>query len=157
MKKIAWFCTVLVLIFVLFAVQKRPLSRFRFGQDATFVVTAYDRPLSTSFWTVVENGEAFVITTTTNYVGWLMANIEQPIGQSWHVVTQNEIATRNEIITLLQGYIFSVEVLPTGEVYNGYSPLLPKGVYHRGHRQNFQLAVSENAVVIGWPLILESY
>lgn len=157
MKKLLFFTGLILILFLLNVVQKQPLHKYNFSSNAEFVLTTYDKVNNNSYWSVVNGGGVYFVSTTAENVPLLLANVNGFIGQSWKIPTTEKSAVLNVIFNTLKVAAFSVEQVGGTVIYNGYSSLISDFVFNGDNKQNLQIAVLENSIMIGSPLILNSY
>ncbi len=105
-------------------------------------------------YTVDDDGD-FEIETTEDDAKKLFAVNQVVLGEGYQF--DNKSITPLEIMTYFDAEIVSECVLDGMKVKNCFSPRLKDYVMQGGERVNLQIAITEDTIKIGYPLILDSF
>lgn len=64
---------------------------------------------------------------------------------------------KRDVLDSIGGYISTVEKIDGVEIICGYAPIYNQCLYIKNKKINFQMAVKEEEIILGFPLILGSF
>ncbi len=158
MKKFAWLLLVFVLVGALLSFQKTSFVSINVPSNATYVVVTkrHSYPEYEGVQ-VVQNGNTSILTTTYETAKMLHKTLNQVQAQAWEMETSNGKEFVKQLVRNLNVQWFDSYCVGELYVLNGYTNHLNGFVRVGKHKQNLQVAMTQNKVVIGYPLLLHSY
>lgn len=158
MKKFIVFFSVLLLIGSLTFFQKGQLVDFCFANNATYVLILSHQNLpSNEQFIVTQNGNGLVVKTQKNNARKLLNAASNFVGEAWEIEGQNQEQVVKEITKKLNLKVIGYEQVNSITVLNAYTSKIGYYVLNGNEKQNVQIAMRDNFVVVGSPLILHSF
>lgn len=158
MRKLLCLLVLFFLCVTLVVFQKTNFVSFNVPASSTYVLVV-DRENIPNYEkvNVVRNGNMTILKTAKSEAEQLLNSTENVLAQAWELNKTDGMDLLKDITKNLNVKWFSTHYVGELLVLNGYSNSLSEFIYVGNKKQNLQIAISENAFVIGYPLLLHSY
>lgn len=146
---------------VVFAIVCLPLSKPVFKEYSnisncqyTFYVSGSVDKINNA--TVTKNGNASVVSCSAEFSGNIKNQLSDILGESVCFYKPSQ-KTANYILDMLTSKILFSENVQENKICYAYDETLPRFVMVNNQKVNLQIAINDNFIKIGYPLILDSF
>lgn len=154
LRRIILLALCLMLVIGLTFFEKTSLSEVSFDSgDYYFVYINHKNYLPTSGVQVIDNGQGLILKTSFSNAKELRSKVTGVLGEAVETSTYSS----EQIINMLQAKKVSQENLQDALVILAYSNKLDGFLSVNNVHVNVQIAVKQDSVIVGYPLILHSF
>ena len=147
----------MLLVLVMLAMPKNNLSDFTFGENYNYFMYLNQQTFTAQNCTTVSSGNLLIIKTQNQYAKYVFSMAQNVEGEAVEITTTNTKQALNHICQTLNAKYVDFEQVGEIEIYYFYSPNLQNYVLKQNNKINLQVAVHQNIVIAGYPLILHSF
>lgn len=155
MKRMLFLLLGIALVFNLFIFQTESLYEQKYLKASTYILYTNKMQTNLTNCTVVKNGNGSIVFSSFSEAGNIYNLATGVCGEA--VEIENTNINIHTILNKLKAKIKSVQQIQHGQVYNCYSKKFSGGLWDNGNKVNLQIAVNQNKIVIGYPLILHGF
>ncbi len=148
------FCLIVISVSIL-PITKPIFSKFKDIENTTYFFYSNDFVNDINA-NVIRSGNSFIISCDASLASKVKNSLCDILGESVRIRNYTN-QTLNAIMQNYQNKIIKQEVIDNIEIFYCYDSSLERCVYFSNSKINVQIAVKDNEINIGYPLILNGY